>query len=365
MRQIPRYARGDLGGAMLHKERVDIVLAFCDKSGLYARHTTVVIASIFANTESRVLIHLLHDDTLTSENRANLLGTADAFNQDIVFINVGGRLRECVLGNKRHAFPGAQGMYYRLLIPSVCDCDKIIYLDCDTVVNLDIAELWDIPLGGKAIAAVPENSEASYPPGLKRWVRWQLAYRAMGMDFKHSSYFNSGVLVMDLKRIREKYDFLKAVSDFYANFRHITQFADQDCFNSIFSRDCLYIDNKFNRAVEGSTEIVHDYRSIWHFMGMDKPWDACVNPEIDKLYWRYLAMTHLCRNTEKLIEVMLSSMWRSKYWHQRTSACTKRLWQKLTRNFTKGHLLDYPKIFWYSYKALWGRKRANRLQKAS
>ncbi|MBQ8692167.1 MAG: hypothetical protein IJ520_03390, partial [Synergistaceae bacterium] len=41
------------------------------------------------------------------------------------------------------------GALYRLFMPEVLSgLDKVIYLDCDIVVNMDIAELWDIDLGG-------------------------------------------------------------------------------------------------------------------------------------------------------------------------------------------------------------------------
>lgn len=32
--------------------------------------------------------------------------------------------------------------------------DKVIYLDCDVLVNMDIAELWNIDLNGYYLAAV-------------------------------------------------------------------------------------------------------------------------------------------------------------------------------------------------------------------
>lgn len=344
---------------MRQGERVEVALAFCDKSGVYARHAAAVMASIFANTESNVCVHLLHDDTLTSENRAKLRGTADAFNQEIGFINVEGRTSECVLGNKQHAFPGAKGMYYRFLIPSAFDFDKIIYLDCDIIVNLDIAELWHADLGGRAIGVVPECGEDSYSPGLKRWVRWRLVYRAMGMNFKDYRYFNSGVIVIDLKKIRKNYDFLKEVRDFYSKFRHMTQLADQDCFNSIFLRDCQYIDSRFNRTVADSVEI-DDIRSIWHLISADKPWCAYAHPGIDELYWKYLSMTPFCRDKDELITMILSGMWQSKYCHPRTSNCKKYLRDKMVHNITKGHLLSYPRIFWYTGKALWGKRNGGK-----
>ena len=50
------------------------------------------------------------------------------------------------------------GALYRLFVPQVLPntVNKIIYLDSDLIVNLDIKELWQIELDDKILAAVPE-----------------------------------------------------------------------------------------------------------------------------------------------------------------------------------------------------------------
>lgn len=347
---------------MPKSDKINIALAFCDPEGGYARHAAVVMASIFANTKSQVCVHVVHDDTLTAENMAKLRSTAGAFGQEVSFVDVTERKGECVLGEKARAFPGAEGMYFRLLIPSLFHFDRVIYLDCDVVVNLDIAELWNVPLNGLAIAAVDERPYPREAASLKEWMRWRLSYRAMRMNQEKYRYFNSGVLVMDLKKIREKYDFLKDSARFYDSFRYITEFADQDCFNYIFLKDCQYLDCRFNNRVDDTSEVEDISNTIWHFYCGDKPWSSYTRPGLDDLYWRYLSMTAYCRDLDELIGTMLSAMSHSRYYHQRTSSCTKRLSDKLKYNLTSGHLLHYPKMFWHAGKAVaeWRRGRHSR-----
>lgn len=52
-----------------------IHVAFCvnDANGSYVRHTAATIASIFENTKDKVTVHLIHDETLTDENKDRLL----------------------------------------------------------------------------------------------------------------------------------------------------------------------------------------------------------------------------------------------------------------------------------------------------
>ena len=54
---------------MPEDDMIHIALAFCDPKGTYARHAAVTMASIFANTKRNVCVYIIHDDTLSKENR--------------------------------------------------------------------------------------------------------------------------------------------------------------------------------------------------------------------------------------------------------------------------------------------------------
>lgn len=69
-------------------ELIHIVLCIYDPKGTYARHAAVVMASIFMNTHSLINIHIIHDCTLTDENRMRLQKTANNFRQYIDFVNI-------------------------------------------------------------------------------------------------------------------------------------------------------------------------------------------------------------------------------------------------------------------------------------
>jgi lipopolysaccharide biosynthesis glycosyltransferase len=59
--------------------------------------------------------------------------------------------------------------------------DKILSLDMDTIVNENISELWDLDLKNYYIAAVEERL----------------------LSEKEGSYFNMGVAMLNLKKIRD------------------------------------------------------------------------------------------------------------------------------------------------------------------
>ena len=60
--------------------------------------------------------------------------------------------------------------------------DKILTIDCDTIVTQDISDLWDIDLDDYWFAAVKEPSLSKYT---------------------HSTYINAGVMLLNLKKLRE------------------------------------------------------------------------------------------------------------------------------------------------------------------
>ena len=71
--------------------------------------------------------------------------------------------------------------------------DKIIYLDTDTVINNDLQSLYDIDI---------ENYEIGCVKDIFNW--------ALPSRWKIKNYFNAGVLLLNMKKIRETGMFIKA-----------------------------------------------------------------------------------------------------------------------------------------------------------
>ena len=70
----------------------------------------------------------------------------------------------------------------------VTNYDKIIYCDVDTVIIKDLSPLFNLGINNYCIAGVKENRDSAYCKMLK---------------IKNNTYFNAGVLLMNLKKIRE------------------------------------------------------------------------------------------------------------------------------------------------------------------
>lgn len=321
---------------------VHAVLAFCDPKGAYARHAAVVMASIFANTQTPVCVHIIHDETLTGGNMAKLSSVADSFKQSVHFLNVSNMLDENVIDVSKLTIDGARGTLFRLLIPELLDIPKVIYLDCDIIVNLDLSELWKIDIGDHALGAALDVWPLDHLRGEKIPWRLTLAWKALGVNKRE--YFNAGVLLMNLDKIRAQYDFLGEVGAFYKKYKKMITLADQDCLNHIFAGDVFFVDEKFNRINKPDVSHEETAASIWHMAGGAKPWNLYTRPEIDELYWFYLTMTPYAAETKELISMILKDFSSAAYSHHHSSDCVKRLKKQLFDNIYNAHIRTVPHI---------------------
>ena len=239
------------------------------------------MASIFENTRSKVTVHILHDDTLTDSNRQKFIRTAEKYSQGIELHDVTGyrnNIREDVVLFFRNTF--TVGALYRLAMHEILPFDKVIYLDGDTLVNLDIRELWEIDVGDNYLAAA--RDEVIYTEGERsKFSYWAVAARINGC--RASTYINSGVLVMNLNEIRGRGDFFAEASRYTIEHLHTYMSADQKVFNSLFYGKIKLIDQKFNRQLWDYDSDLSD--SIIH-TNKRKSWRVYPEMYAERLYWK-------------------------------------------------------------------------------
>ena len=250
---------------------IHVCFGLCDKTGRYSKFTGTTLCSIFANTNSEVTAHILHDDTLTQDNREKFLTLAGQYNQRVNFYNVDKLCTEFIaeldeLFPLIKSFRLSRGALFRLLLPQIFpyDIPKIIYLDSDIIVNLDVNELWRLELGDKIFAAVPEI------------LSLQNSARAMREKFslcrdeivRCENYFNSGVLLMNLNILRAEYETLLAGIVFVVLHPKHLDYPDQNILNYCFSTKILKLPTKFNRFTAFArmeSETVE--QKIYHYAG--------------------------------------------------------------------------------------------------
>lgn len=194
-------------------------------------------------------------------------------------------------------------VYYRLFLPSIFGAyDRLISLDCDTIILDDLAKLFGTDLGGRAIGAVREfwgiSSLLRNPAG--SWAR-QLALK------DPTGYFNSGTVVMDLARMRQAGHEAKCLEWLYG--LGTPQVMDQDVLNHALEGDTAILDASWNSFAPWAeslgkglgpddlpealyTEYLESAKApkIIHYISTSKPWDLPHLPLADT-WWKYADTT--------------------------------------------------------------------------
>lgn len=281
-------------------EPIHVVFCVRDEQGTYLQHTAAAMASILENTQASVQFHLVCDDTVTSENRGCLEKFVTSYGAEVSFHELSeddvNRLRE--VGNRIRGLKNFNiGMLQRFFIPSLlADVEKVIYLDSDIIVNLDLRELWEREFSGFSAMVVRDRKETR-----EKW-RNRAKFAWLGLDYRH--YFNSGMLFLNLKALRGLGDFSEEAINLRERYAERLAFADQDVMNALLRGRVLFLPERFNFIPFGeiSERTLEQPELIIHFAGV-KPWAAHATP-LDYLYWRYFMKTPWNRDMEKLPETI-------------------------------------------------------------
>ncbi len=264
---------------------IQICFGLNDADGRYSKFIGTTMASIFENTASPVTINILHDATLTDDNREKFIKLTEKYNQHVEFHNVDelcpaelSFLREKLLDKINSRF--SIGMFYRLLAKKIFGTGKMIYLDADIIVNLDIAELWQQDLQGYPLAAVLEIIATS---GYMLTDKFILHKGIVKLE----NYFCSGVMILDIDKIDDNF-FSDGVQFLIDNPE--CESPDQDILNAFFSENYFKLAQKFDAFVscERNCELPVQ-KKIYHYAG----WKIGLNLDdgYNRLWFEHFART--------------------------------------------------------------------------
>ncbi len=277
----------------------------CDD--LYFPHAMTVIASLIDNgTAENNYDVLIVQEGVPAQRLARASQWAAKFsNLSLRFID----MDKVMDGVGRRMFHASRQItlaaYYRMFAPSIfTSYERIIYLDSDVVVLGDLAELFRCNLAGRLLAGCRDISlrmEARLHPAFAVYLQEKL-----GLD-SGDDYINSGVLLLDLDRIRQE----GLDKKLFANARTIENphYHDQDIINATMKGRVKILGYEWNccDAVlidsDGLTDHTYldadsqtyvrsalDNIKIYHYTG-HKPNSRLYNGNRDGYYWRYASRT--------------------------------------------------------------------------
>lgn len=197
----------------------------------YLPHAAAMVRSVLAHVAPEdVRLHLLHHPALAP---------ADLHRLELMVTDLGGSLTCHGIDDSRLAGLPATGrisavMWYRIFLPDLLPAAaRALYLDCDIVAADDLTPLAHVDLDGRAVGAVHNVPYGGADDATR-----------VGLD-PMARYFNSGVLVMDLDRWREREITNRLVAFALAEADRLV-FPDQDALNVVLGDDRAVLDPRWN-----------------------------------------------------------------------------------------------------------------------
>lgn len=264
------------------------ILCGCDDK--FAQHCGVMLCSMFENTSHKGEIKVfIIDMGITKENKIKLSYLVKQYSgHSIKFLKINLENVKIDTGKYSKAVLG------RLFTFSHLNVNKIVYLDSDVIVRKEIKELYDTELGGKIIGAVPDEESN----------RERFDY--LGIPKGHK-YFNSGVLLVDVQKWKDKEIDKKIEKEISKGrqFMKVYDYPDQDILNIVLYDDWKELNAGWNILSKAYNNNV--LRKSWRLSRKefnevikdppiihcaDKPWENLLsfNPFRGE-YFRYIKKT--------------------------------------------------------------------------
>lgn len=263
-------------------EKINILFC-CDTN--YAMPLTVCITSIFENNKDEDIdIYILYSSLSNiQKNKLSLL--SQTYNQTINLIPVA-----------EHYFSTAPVLrwsketYYRLLIHELLpdNLDRILYLDCDIIVNKSLHELFSFDFQEFYLSALQEKTSLMQ--------RERLNLESSG------KYFQAGVLLFDIQKTKRILSYQKS-SEIIMNLGDKLQVVDQDVLNVMFDgkikplhkifNNCEITNfngNNWNRLLNKLNKKELEDTVIFHY-ATGKPWNNLYSGSCEDIWYKYLKLS--------------------------------------------------------------------------
>jgi len=279
---------------------VPVVLAAND---YYAPILCTCLESIREHINAEIQYDIVVFHTNISKHNQNKIGSifGNNLNVRLQFINISSIVADYKLDAREHI---TTETFYRFLILDIMkDYDKVIYIDCDLVVNEDIAKLYQVEMGDNLIAG---TLDADFIGQLNIPGATTLEYSREVLKLKDPyKYFQAGVLVFNVPEMRKRTTVkeLLEIAD-----QDLYRYSDQDILNVLCQGRVTYLDLRWNHIFdcygeriknvivwdpvflyEGYMEAKKDPYII-HYAGFCKPWDEPIE-EFGEVFWNYARRT--------------------------------------------------------------------------
>ena len=265
----------------------------------YISKACVMLESLFSNNNCEIIAHIVG---IEEENGNIIKSQCLKYNVSCKFYSINSELfNNFPIPDNSELAHISLATYYRLFIHKLLPktISKVIYLDCDIIVNESILPLFNIDISSYSLAAVYQSKETSI-------------INCSRLNYPNSyGYFNAGVLLINLEFWRENNLlelFYRYIKDNYS----LIYYHDQDILNATLFGSCLEIPKRFNYFLKEKYTYHHNDKIIdlaifsrfgvnlnckmnpiiIHYASSSKPWHGFCQNYYTSLYFKYLKLSY-------------------------------------------------------------------------
>lgn len=258
----------------------------------YVRFCSVTMMSAMRNNPIRALAFHILAKGLSEHDQQTLRELAAHYEDQVCFYNVEDKmLRGYTIRWEGKRLPMV--VFYRCLLASILptDVQRVLYIDCDTLILSDLSPLWNAPLDDHPLAAVADEPVEINPAHAQR-----LQYEVS------DNYFNGGVILFNLDYWR-KHNLEETCRDFYQKYPERIRYNDQDLLNGLFHKSRILLPARWNvQSNFYRRKKVNRYQDNQDFLqamlhpgilhySSRKPWQLYSTHPLGHLFFHYQALT--------------------------------------------------------------------------
>lgn len=196
----------------------------------YERYLFVMLQSLYENHgNGEICLYVIQRD-FTDFDKKDIAELSAQFENKVIFIKADPRKFDNFPISNTGRDNLSLEIYFRLLLPEYLpkEIDRVFMLDVDIIVTQNLKDLYDIDFQGYYFAAAPNMCHNFLVP--EEWRVWY------PKDRTQWTHYNTGILMWNLKKIREDYP---AEYFFHQAWKYPINIAtfEEELFNVVFGED--------------------------------------------------------------------------------------------------------------------------------
>lgn len=333
------------------ENKAHIIYASDDK---FSEILGVSLVSLYENSKDldEICVYVL-DSGISNDNKGKLQSISVKYNRnDLIWLEAKNISEELAINVEVDR--GSLSQYARLFVSSSLpdELERVLYLDCDIIINKSISEIWQLDLKDKTIGALMDAFSKHYRVNIEL--------------NSNDIMFNSGVMLIDLNKWKEQ-NVEKRLLEFIKNHKGKIQQGDQGTLNSILSHDTYCFEPRFNSVTifyDFSYKEIFIYRKPPFFYSPDEIKMAVEAPVLIHFTTSFLSIRPWykgCKHiyTDKWLYYKKISPWaESSLWKKNEPTGINKLFSTLIHKLPRGIMLRIA-----GFLQIYGRPFKNRISK--